>query len=293
MAEHSDPRTGPRSGRFAVVGSPIGHSLSPVLHRAAYRALGLEGPTYVAHEVRAGELAVFLAEGPGRELGGVSVTMPGKPEAFALAQERDEVSERLGISNTLVRRPDGSWRAENHDVHGIVASFADHGCTRIRRGGVLGSGATSLSAADALLEMGAQEILLSARSPEKLDPILSHVRARGARSRVVGWSTSHEVLEADAVVSAIAAPGSPSLRAAWEAVPEAELRIPEVFLDVLYDPWPSPLTGLVSARGGEIASGLEMLVHQAARQVGSMLRLDEVPIAPMREAAREALARRR
>lgn len=280
----------PRPGRFAVVGCPIGHSLSPVLHRAAYAALELEGPRYGAHEVAAGELAAFLASEAGRRLDGLSVTMPGKPEAFALAAEHDAVSARLRISNTLVRRADGSWRAENHDVHGIVASCADHGVERIGRGGVLGSGATALSAVDALLEMGAREILLTARSPEKLAPLRAHAEAGGARVRTVDWSCSEQVLAGEAVISAIAAAGSPAVRQAWERV--EDLPLPAVLLDVLYDPWPSPLTGLVSAQGGEVASGLEMLVHQAARQVESMLRVPEAPLAAMRQAALAEIARR-
>ncbi|EWS82682.1 shikimate dehydrogenase [Brachybacterium phenoliresistens] len=286
----AEPGHATSNGRFAVVGSPIGHSLSPVLHRAAYRALGLDGPTYDAFEVPAGRLRQFLADGPGRDLRGLSVTMPGKPEAFALAAHHDAVSARLRISNTLVRADDGSWRAENHDVHGIVATFADHGLRGITRGGVLGSGATALSATDALAEMGAQEILFSARAPEKLAPLLAHAAERGAAGRVVDWSESRTVLSADAVVSAIAAPGSPPLRTAWESA--GSLPVPAVFLDVLYDPWPSPLTELLAERGGAVASGLEMLVHQAARQVESMLGVDEGPVAPMMQAALEELARR-
>ncbi|MGO1834862.1 MAG: shikimate dehydrogenase family protein, partial [Actinomycetaceae bacterium] len=96
----------PTGPRFGVIGSPVQHSLSPVLHRTAYEVLGLDGPTYDRFEVSAGQLAGFLADGPGRELSGVSVTMPGKPEAFALAAETDVTSRALGISNTLIRRED-------------------------------------------------------------------------------------------------------------------------------------------------------------------------------------------
>src|SRR5690625_5361224 len=85
------------------------------------------------------QLETFVREGPGRELHGMSVTMPGKPEAFALAAETDDVSARLAISNTLIRRADGRWRAENHDVHGIAASLGDHGVHAPVTGAVLRS----------------------------------------------------------------------------------------------------------------------------------------------------------
>ena len=160
---------GPR--RFAVVGSPVGHSLSPVLHRTAYAALGVRDAVYERHEVPAGALEEFLLHGPGRELTGLSVTMPGKPEAFALAAETDAASRALRVSNTLLRRADGSWRAENHDVHGIVAALRDHGAVDGDSGAVLGSGATALSAVAALVELGARTVLLSARSAEKQIPV--------------------------------------------------------------------------------------------------------------------------
>lgn len=275
---------------FAVIGSPIAHSLSPVMHRAAYAALGVEGPTYEAFDVADGELEEFLIRGAGRELDGLSVTMPGKPEAFAIAREHDHVSQRLSISNTLLRRTDGSWRAENHDVHGVVASLADHGITAVRRGGVIGSGATAVSAAYALVTMGAAELLLTARSPQKLAALGEQARGFGARPQLVPWEESHRVLEADAVVSAVAAVGAPAVREQWAAV--AQMATPTVFLDVLYEPWPSPLTSLVQQRGGEVASGLEMLVHQAGEQVRSMVGVERAPLEAMREAAWAELRRR-
>ena len=172
--------------RFAVIGSPVEHSLSPVLHSAAYRALGIADARYERHEVMAGRLEDFLARGVGRQLQGLSVTMPGKPEAFALADEHDAVSRQLGVANTLLRREGGGWRAENHDVHGIAASLRDHGADSITAGAVLGSGATALSALAALLSLGARTVLLSARSPEKLAPLSELAAGAGAETRTTG-----------------------------------------------------------------------------------------------------------
>ena len=287
--------TGAESGprRFAVVGAPVDHSLSPVLHTAAYRALGVEDVRYERHEVRAGELEEFLADGPGRGLQGLSVTMPGKPEAHALAEEHDEISRRLGVSNTLLRRADGGWRAENHDVHGIAQTLREHGAQAPATGGVLGSGATALSALAALLSLGARTVLLTARSPEKLGPLQELAGEVGARTILVPWTAHHEVLEADAVVSALALAGARDVAPRWEARGAERLPRPGVLLDVLYDPWPAPVAAVVRRAGGEVADGLEMLAHQADMQVRSMLQVPSAPVDVMLEAARAELARRR
>ncbi|WP_193104564.1 shikimate dehydrogenase [Brachybacterium sp. FME24] len=281
-----------RSGlpRFAVVGSPVDHSLSPVLHRTAYRVLGIEGGSYQRYDVAAGALAEFLAHGAGHELGGLSVTMPGKPEAFALAAEADETSRMLGISNTLIRRADGRWRAENHDVYGIVAALQDHGTVAPATGAVLGSGATAASAVAALLDVGAQEILLSARSPHKLAPLESLASHAGVRVRVVPWTLNHELLTTDVVISALAVDGARAVARAWEQQPD--LPVPEQFLDVLYDPWPAPVAAVVSRRGGSVVDGLEMLAHQADKQIRSMLGVPAAPVPQMLSAARAELSRR-
>jgi shikimate dehydrogenase len=274
--------------RFAVVGSPVDHSLSPVLHRTAYTALGIADAVYARHDVPAGRLATFLQEGPGRELSGLSVTMPGKPEAFALAAEADATSRALGISNTLLRREDGSWRAENHDVHGIVAALRDHGTSAPATGAVLGSGATALSAVAALVELGVDTVLLSARSPDKLAPLEEYAARHGVAVRRIPWERHHEVLAADAAVSALAIDGAAAVAAQWRA--RSALPRPGVLLDVLYDPWPAPLAAVVSEAGGEVADGLEMLAHQADMQLRSMLGVAAAPVARMLAAAREELA---
>lgn len=279
----------PRS--FAVLGSPVAHSLSPVMHRAAHAALGVADARYEAIDVPAGTLAEALARGAGRRLAGASVTMPLKREAFDLAVEHDAISAELGIANTLLRRPDGTWRAENHDVHGIARSLRDHGAERIGTAAVIGSGATALSAVTALSGLGAREIALTARSPEKLAPLVAAARAAGADARVVPWERALEVLAADVVVSALALPGARRIAESMAAAPSDAPR-PRLLLDVLYDPWPAPVAAAAALRGTEVASGLEMLAHQAARQVESMLGVPVAPVAAMLRAAEEALAAR-
>ena len=219
--------------------------------------------------------------------------MPGKPEAHALAEEHDEISRRLGVANTLLRRADGGWRAENHDVHGIAQTLREHGAQAPATGGVLGSGATALSALAALLSLGARTVLLTARSPEKLAPLQELAGEVGARTILVPWTAHHEVLEADAVVSALAVAGARDVTARWEARGAERLPRPCVLLDVLYDPWPAPVAAVVRRAGGEVADGLEMLAHQADMQVRSMLQVPSAPVETMSSAARAELVRRR
>ncbi|WP_152352921.1 shikimate dehydrogenase [Brachybacterium subflavum] len=277
---------GPRL--FAVVGSPIAHSLSPVLHTAAYRALGIADAQYGRFDVPSGQLRDFLTTGEGAHLQGLSVTMPGKVEAHDLASSRDTTARMLGIANTLVRTPSGDWRAENHDVHGIVAALGDHSLSTCRTVGVLGSGATAVSALAAASRLGASEVLLTARSPEKLVPLRTLARDLGMGSREVPFPRSRELLGADAVISALAIDGARRVAEDWQR--QGIGAVPPVFLDALYDPWPAPLAAVVAGHGGEVASGLEMLVHQADMQLRSMLGISRAPLEPMREAARSALA---
>lgn len=284
--------TGAARRRFAVVGSPIGHSLSPVMHRAAYAALGRTDVEYSAIEVREGELRALLApDGAATDLAGLSVTMPLKREARALAVEADDISERLGIANTLIRRSDGTWRAENHDVHGIAAALRDHGLRDPSTGAVIGSGATAVSAVAALVELGVRDLRLTARSPEKLAPAVALAEAHGISTAVVPWLEAG-VLDADVAVSALAGPGAAVL-ADHLARSASSGPLPSVLLDVLYEPWPAPVAAVLAQRGVEIASGLEMLVHQAGRQVESMLTVDAAPLDAMRTAAQQELTRRR
>lgn len=275
--------------RFAVVGDPVAHSLSPVMHRAAYRELGVDDARYDARTVAAGELRAFLDSGAGRGMSGLSVTMPLKPEALRLARERDAVSAALGVANTLLALPEGGWRAENHDVDGIVRSLRDHGADRVGTAAILGSGATAMSAAAALVRLGVHDVSLTARTPERLAPVAAVLEHGGARVRVRGWDDAAAVLDCEVAISALAVDGAVHLARRLQL---ARVDGPRRMLDVLYDPWPAPVARVLGERGSEVASGLEMLAHQAARQVESMLGVAQAPVAVMLDAARAEIRRR-
>src|SRR5215210_8095696 len=123
--------------RAAVLGRPVGHSLSPVLHRAAYAALGLTDWSYDALDIGAEDLPVLLA-GLGEEWRGFSVTMPCKQAAVDLADVVEPLPRLLGAANTLVRTEAG-WRAENTDVPGIGVALQLGGIEQVGRAAIVGA----------------------------------------------------------------------------------------------------------------------------------------------------------
>jgi shikimate dehydrogenase len=268
--------------RAAVLGSPVAHSLSPALHRAAYRLLGLDW-TYDAVEVDEAGLAGFLAT-IGPEWAGLSLTMPLKAAVLPLLDDVEPLARTVGAVNTVVLR-DGRRFGSNTDVPGLSAALAERGLdaaalASLRRVVVLGSGATARSAVAALA--GAREIVVVARRPE------AFVAPGGASVLLVGWDRLAAELSAPLVVSTVPTGASEALA---EAVPDE----PGLLFDVVYDPWPTPLARRWLDGSGSVLGGLDLLVHQAALQVramtGSTVATDEL-LRVMRTAGRAELATR-
>ena len=257
--------------RAAVLGSPIAHSLSPRLHRAAYAALGLPW-TYDAVEVLPEGLPGFL-RGLDDSWAGLSLTMPLKQAVLPLLDACTDLAREVAAANTVVVR-DGALHGDNTDVHGIVAALREAGATddALAPGSqapvVVGGGATARSALAALRELGHGSATLLVRS-EPSDTLAAAERL-GLR---VDVTRDPAVLDAaDLVVSTLPAHAADGL-----AQHSAGVRL---LLDVVYDPWP---TALASACGGAVASGASMLLHQAARQV-ELMTGREAPLEAMRDA---------
>ena len=245
--------------KAAVLGSPIAHSRSPQLHLAAYRALGLRDWTYERIECGADELPGVVG-GFGPEWVGVSVTMPGKFAALRFADERTDRAELVGSANTLLRTPRG-WRADNTDIDGVTGALGAEGSVS-GRAVVSGSGGTAPAAMVALAELGVGDITVVARNPDKAARLIELAARVGAAARFCD-------LDGDAVADAVSASGV--LVSTLPA--DVAGRYAEVFagapvlLDAIYDPWPTPLAAAVTAAGGRVISGLQMLLHQAFAQV--------------------------
>src|SRR5699024_10577554 len=169
--------------RAAVLGSPVAHSLSPVLHTAAYRALGMEGWSYGLYECTEEELAPFLTSLDSR-WAGLSLPMPLKRRALELAHRATELATGVGGANTLVHK-DAGWQAHNTDVEGITAALAESGIVAPRTAIVLGAGATAASTVAALRELGAgTDITVLARDLGRTGEVTAAAERLGCPVRV-------------------------------------------------------------------------------------------------------------
>jgi len=259
--------------RCGVAGSPVGHSLSPVLHRAAYAHLGLDW-VYDRHEVGAAGLAAFV-DSLDASWRGLSLTMPLKQEALRLATRRSSLADRVGAANTLVFEAGGGRFADNTDVPGMAAALRERGIDGVPRATVLGGGATACSAVAALAGLAACVVVV-VRTPGRAGVVRAVAEASGLACDVVDWTRADAALAAPLVVSTVPKGAADALAG---AVPTA----PGVLFDVLYDPWPTPLAGAWAAGGGTVLGGLDLLVHQAALQVGLMTGAP-VPVSILRAA---------
>ncbi len=261
--------------RAAVLGSPVAHSLSPVLHRAGYAAAGLDRWTYERIECGAGELPA-LVRGSGPQWAGYSVTMPGKAAAAAVADHRSPVVDLLGVANTLWRgAPSGvpsrtakaagpgwsepGWNAENTDVDGVVGALQAAGVAPVRVL-LLGGGGTALSVVAALARMGALEVVLAGRRPQSTSSGLRIAHRLGLAAAAVEFSASGinpHLNRVDLVVSTVPAGIADPFAAALASVP--------ALFDVVYAPWPTALAA-ASEPGRVTVTGLDLLLHQAFRQ---------------------------
>jgi shikimate dehydrogenase len=263
--------------RCAVLGDPIAHSLSPVLHRAGYAATGLDWE-YDAVRVPAGGLSAYVG-GLGDDWRGLSVTAPLKREALEHASNVSGTAERAGAANTLVR--DGSgWVADNTDVPGAVAALQRRTAEPPVVATILGGGATAASTALALCDLGIGSLTLLVRSPDRAAETLAAIDRHPARPAVRVGSLAADPVVGDVVVSTIpAAAQTPDLVARCADVP--------VVFDVLYDPWPTPLAA--SAGDRVLVGGLDLLVHQAVLQF-ELFTGRSAPVEAMRAAGVRALA---
>lgn len=252
--------------KAAVLGSPVAHSRSPQLHLAAYRALGLDDWTYERIECTADELP-RLVRGLGPEWVGLSVTMPGKFAALEVADQRTRRAQMVGSANTLVHTEAG-WRADNTDIDGVAGALGyrydprDPAPMRGTRAIVLGAGGTAPAAVAALAGLGADEVTVVARNREKAARLITLGSELGAvtEHRDFADPALAELTGASEVlVSTIPADVAADYASVFASAP--------VLLDAIYDPWPTPLARAVAAAGGEVISGLQMLLNQAFSQV--------------------------
>ncbi|WP_328870030.1 shikimate dehydrogenase [Streptomyces sp. NBC_00287] len=268
--------------RAAVLGSPIAHSLSPVLHRAAYEELGLAGWTYDRFEVDEAALPGFFAE-LGPEWAGLSLTMPLKRAVIPLLDEISETARSVEAVNTVVFTEDGRRVGDNTDIPGMVAALRERGIEQVDSAAILGAGATASSALAALARVCTGEVVAYVRSPARAAEMRQWGERLDVEVRTADWADAADALRAPLVIATTPAGTTDELAAA--AVPER----PTTLFDVLYDPWPTALAARWSMFGGAVVSGLDLLVHQAVLQVEQMTGRAPAPLDAMRKAGEHAL----
>ena len=269
--------------KAAVLGSPIVHSLSPVLHAAGYAALGLDDWTYTAIECdEAGLPALVASCGPG--WAGLSLTMPLKRAVLPLLDQAEPLVTQVGGANTVILDAAGR-QGFNTDVPGMITTLASVGVTQPRDALVLGAGATACSALAALHGIGARQATVAVRDRATAGPLLEVAARLGLAARLVPFGAD---------------PGEPGRQVLISTVPSGAADIyaeriasgilaPQAIVDVVYHPWPTRLAVAARQAGVAVAGGFELLLHQATGQVKLMTGQD-APAEAMREAGLAALA---
>lgn len=257
----------------AVIGDPVRHSLSPVLHNAAFAALDLDW-VYLAFEVAAGDADGALAAARTLGIDGLSVTMPHKREVALHVDRLSPVASRLGAVNTVVRQGrllvgDNTDGAGFLDALRLDEGFDPDG----RRCVVLGAGGAARAVVVALADAGAAEVVVVARRPEAAAEVAALGGERCRPGEEAEASGADLVVNATPVGMAVPAPASPirpgvDVDAAADpaSIPlDVSLLGPgQLVADLVYHPPQTPLLHEARARGAAVSNGLGMLVHQAA-----------------------------
>jgi shikimate dehydrogenase len=282
--------------RAAVLGSPIAHSLSPVLHTAAYRELGLTGWTYEAIECDAAGLSDLL-HSLGPDWAGLSLTMPLKRAVLPLLDWADPVVAEVGAANTVLLR--GGRSGYNTDVPGIATALDGAGVTAGKGGEpvlVLGGGATACSAIAALRRAKVESVLAAVRDPATAHQLRNVARVAGMRLDLVAfgpgaaredWLARYQGRVFPLLLSTVPAGAADDYAGLIAA---GALSTAAVF-DVVYDPWPTRLAAAATAAGLPVISGFELLLRQAAGQV-ELMTGEPAPVPAMRAAGLAVLAAR-
>lgn len=244
--------------KLAVLGSPIAHSLSPVIHRAAYATLGFDWE-YDAVELSRESLPAFMSALDGRWRG-LSLTMPLKRDVVPLLDWADPLVELVGGANTVVVTDDG-LRGYNTDVEGAMRSFLDAGLSSLESVWILGAGATAASLLVASIRLGAQSVEIFARTPAKAEPLKELGESLGASVVVRQWQEAALSVEIPSAIITTVPGGSLDVEF------DESVRTAAALFDVAYDPWPSEVAKSWMAVGGTVISGHDLLINQAIAQV--------------------------
>jgi shikimate dehydrogenase len=246
--------------RACVIGWPVAHSRSPVIHRYWLKLYGLDG-AYEMEAVRPEEIGDFLHSLGQRGYAGANVTLPHKEAALAAADRPDEAATAIGAANTLWLDDRGLLHASNTDAYGFMTHLAaeapdwNKGKRPVM---VLGAGGAARAILHGLLEAGASKILLLNRTEDRAEALAQNF---GSRVSVVPWEDRNKALAGCGLLvnaTSLGMTGKPPLDLDLSALPKDA-----TVADIVYSPLETPLLAAAKARGSRIVDGLGMLLHQA------------------------------
>jgi shikimate dehydrogenase len=276
--------------KAAVLGSPVSHSLSPALHRAAYQALGLDDWCYSAIECDEARLPGLLRE-CGPDWAGLSLTMPLKRAVLGLLDHTERLALDVGAANTVVFRG-GARHGYNTDVPGIISALTEAGlpgpgsATPLPRVLILGAGATACSALAAVRALGTPQVTVAVRDKQRAGALLAAAGRLGMAVTLTSFDTPG--CTAPELLISTAPAGAADIHA--ERIRRGALA-PRYVLDVVYHPWPTPLAVAAEQSGAVVTSGFGLLLHQAAEQV-TLMTGRPAPVEAMRAAGLSTLGAR-
>ena len=280
--------------RAGVIGYPLGHSLSPTIFQAAFDAVGVDA-RYEAWETPPDQLEGRINALRGDDFLGANVTIPHKQAVVPLLDRLDERAERIGAVNTIVHES-GQLVGYNTDVAGFARALRDDAGfdPKGMRTAVLGAGGAARAVALALIEGGASIILLTGRSPRRLDKVCADLRSLTPTGTTLTWThwgdgTFMTVVPSAGLLVNCTPVGTRGSETEGESPIDARyLPAGGIVFDLVYNPPETPLLKAAKERGAKAVSGLGMLVYQAAESF-RLWTGQEAPVERMLEAGREAL----
>jgi len=243
-----------------VIGHPIAHSRSPILHQYWLRRFGLPG-YYIPMDVRTEDLESVLRSLPKAGFVGVNITVPHKEKVMEIADLVTDRAILIGAANTLIFRADGKIHADNTDGYGFLENLRSGAPTWKPDAGpvaMLGAGGAARAVVASLLDAGVKEIMVANRTRLRAERLQDEF---GRRLRVIDWVQAGNMIEQAALVvntTSLGMTGKPALR-----VPLDGLHAGQVVTDLVYAPLRTDLLAAAEAAGCQTVDGLGMLLHQA------------------------------
>ena len=277
--------------RAGIFGYPIGHSISPAMHRAAFERMGLDA-TYDAWEVAPEELAREVDRLRGEGYMGANVTVPHKQAVMAHLDEIEELARNIGAVNTIIN-DGGRLVGTNTDALGFTTSLRREG--GVEPGGMaallVGAGGAARAAAYALAAEGVESLTIANRTVERAEALAGEIRRTGTDARAIGMDEEGLATacgSAGLIVNSTSVGMLHGPAEGWSPIPAGAIKAGCVIYDMVYNPPETPLLEAAGKAGAVRVGGLPMLVYQGAessrRWTGR-----HPPVEAMFEAAKEAL----